>query len=227
MTGFLLPFNSSQAWFCPAVRVITPIHLIKTIWATSCQNQQNDCAPSNDSDQPGPSLIRVFAVRMKKAWVLSYHWVHSEDFDQTGRMPRLIWAFAGATLILLVLSWGGSFRVDLDFLTSNKRILTAGFMAFRLSISDFSFPIVWGLTFPWENCNLFIFFSRTLTCLPASRRLTAFKTSLTPKLSLSSRKASARKWSCLAQAAASARILASVESTKQVLHDMYQRRKKG
>ena len=32
------------------------------------------CAPSDDSDQPGhpPSLIRVFAVRMKKAWVLSY-----------------------------------------------------------------------------------------------------------------------------------------------------------
>ena len=32
------------------------------------------CAPSEDSDQPGhpPSLIRVFAVRLKKAWVLSY-----------------------------------------------------------------------------------------------------------------------------------------------------------
>ena len=32
------------------------------------------CAPSKDSDQPGhpPSLIRVFAVCMKKAWVLSY-----------------------------------------------------------------------------------------------------------------------------------------------------------
>ena len=31
-------------------------------------------APSEDSDQTGhlPSLIRVFAVRMKKAWVLSY-----------------------------------------------------------------------------------------------------------------------------------------------------------
>ena len=31
------------------------------------------CAPSEDSDQPGhlPSLIRVFAVCMKKAWVLS------------------------------------------------------------------------------------------------------------------------------------------------------------
>ena len=34
-------------------------------WAASWQNQQSDCAPSEDSDQPGhpPSLIRVFAVR--------------------------------------------------------------------------------------------------------------------------------------------------------------------
>ena len=31
------------------------------------------CAPSEDSDQPGHQrLIRVFAVRMKKVWVLSY-----------------------------------------------------------------------------------------------------------------------------------------------------------
>ena len=46
----------------------------KDIWAVTWQNQQSDCEPSEDSDQPGhpPSLIRVFAVRMKKAWVLSY-----------------------------------------------------------------------------------------------------------------------------------------------------------
>ena len=33
-------------------------------WAASWQNRQNDCAPSNDSAQPGylPSLIRVFAL---------------------------------------------------------------------------------------------------------------------------------------------------------------------
>ena len=42
--------------------------------ATTWQNQQNECAPSEDSDQPGhlPRLIRVFAVRMKKPWILSY-----------------------------------------------------------------------------------------------------------------------------------------------------------
>ena len=46
---------------------------LKNIWATT-QNQQNGCAPSEDSDQPGypPSLISVFAVRMKKHWALGY-----------------------------------------------------------------------------------------------------------------------------------------------------------
>ena len=69
-----------------------------------------ECAPSEDSNQPGhpPSLIRV-RCPMKEAWVLSYPLRASEDFDQTGRMPRLIWVFAGLTVILLVLSWGGSY----------------------------------------------------------------------------------------------------------------------
>ena len=44
------------------------------IWAATWQNQQSDCASSEDSDQPWhpPSLIRVFAVHMKKALVISY-----------------------------------------------------------------------------------------------------------------------------------------------------------
>ena len=32
----------------------------------------------------------------------------SEESDQTGRIPRLIWVFARRTSTLLVLSWGGS-----------------------------------------------------------------------------------------------------------------------
>ena len=43
-------------------------------WAASWQTNKMACAPSEDSDQPGhpPSLIRVFAVRLKKARILSY-----------------------------------------------------------------------------------------------------------------------------------------------------------
>ena len=41
------------------------------------------------TDQPRhvPSLITVFTVCMKKAWVLSYPLSASEDSDQTGQMP--------------------------------------------------------------------------------------------------------------------------------------------
>ena len=42
--------------------------------------------PSEDSDQTGhpPSLIRVFAVRMKKLGSLATHWAHSEDWSDSG-----------------------------------------------------------------------------------------------------------------------------------------------
>ena len=43
----------------------------------------------------------------RKLGSLATHWVHSEDSDQTGRMPKLIWVFAGGTLIFVgfVMSW--------------------------------------------------------------------------------------------------------------------------
>ena len=40
---------------------------------------------------------------------LATGWAYSKDSDQTGRMPRLIWVFAGCTVILLVLSWDVSY----------------------------------------------------------------------------------------------------------------------
>ena len=45
----------------------------------------------------------------RKHGYLATQWAHIEDSDQTGRMPRLIWVFAGRTLILLVLSCRGSY----------------------------------------------------------------------------------------------------------------------
>ena len=55
-------------------RCLPETHGTDSKWAATWQNQQNDCAPSEDSDQPWhpPSLIRVFAGCTKKAWVLSY-----------------------------------------------------------------------------------------------------------------------------------------------------------
>ena len=38
------------------------------------KNNKITCAPSIDSDQPGhlPNVIKVFAVHLKKVWVLNY-----------------------------------------------------------------------------------------------------------------------------------------------------------
>ena len=80
----------SFGWFCHVAA-----HIVKTVtetnkilWQTWTSRNVKDqiyelphdkinkmiCAPSEDSDQPGhpPSLIRVFAVRLKRAWALSY-----------------------------------------------------------------------------------------------------------------------------------------------------------
>ena len=108
--NFYHVWDDQPLWMNNYIFPYAPTYEPTNIWAASWQNQQSECAPSEDSDQPGHplSLIRVFAVRMKKAWTLT-HWVHSEDSGQTGRIPRLIWVFAGRTATLLVLSRGGSF----------------------------------------------------------------------------------------------------------------------
>ena len=54
------------------------------------------CAPSEGSDQPG----QVDQSSQCTQWVANYpSFLHadSEDSDQTGLMPRLIWTFAGRT----------------------------------------------------------------------------------------------------------------------------------
>ena len=55
----------------------------------------------------------VWSESLLSAWrklgpLATTHWAHSEDSDQTGRIPRLIWVFTGRTVTLLVLSRGGS-----------------------------------------------------------------------------------------------------------------------
>ena len=71
---FLYPQSAKSFWKMHVTYILLSYDLAVIKWAASWQNQSNGCAPSEDSDQPGhpPSLIRVFAVRMKKAWVLSH-----------------------------------------------------------------------------------------------------------------------------------------------------------
>ena len=91
------------------------------------------CAPSEDSVQPGhpPSLIRVFAVRIKKAWVLSYPLSAQRRLIRLGGCTGWSESSLGAHAILLVLSWGGSnalrFNVGIVFIkviVSKRRLKT-------------------------------------------------------------------------------------------------------
>ena len=49
--------------------------------------------------RPVWSESSLSAWRKLGSWAT--HWAHSEDSDQTGRMPRLIWVFAGRTYHLV------------------------------------------------------------------------------------------------------------------------------
>ena len=75
------------------------------------------CAASEDSDQPGhpPSLIRVFAARMKKHWDISYMYTLSAQ-----RRLRSNWADAQADLRLRWAhrSFGGFVMLRLNLLST-------------------------------------------------------------------------------------------------------------
>ena len=85
---------------------------------------------------------------------LATHWAPSEDSNQTGQMPRLIWVFAGCTVILLVLSWGGSndfnwieclLNVHMNFKIFKKIITERNLSPFRNHV----FRIICGKMSSW------------------------------------------------------------------------------
>ena len=63
-----------KIWFGYSLYGKAGYHHKKTYEPAHDKTNKMACAPSEDSDQPGhpPSLIRVFAICVKKAWVLSY-----------------------------------------------------------------------------------------------------------------------------------------------------------
>ena len=93
-------------------------------WASSCENGTYHVTLSLLMTKPTKWHVRpvmtqislgirpVWSETLLSPWrklrSLANHWAHSENSDQTGQMPRLIWIFAGCTVILLVLLWGSS-----------------------------------------------------------------------------------------------------------------------
>ena len=80
------------------------------------QNQQNEYAPSEDSDQ---AIRPVWSESsLCTQWVAKdpmFLHADNEDSDQTGRVPRLIWVFAGRThfvgLVVSQLIWFRKLKV--------------------------------------------------------------------------------------------------------------------
>ena len=102
----LLLGAQSFCWFCHEVAHIALDLLPKS--------NKMACEHSEDSDQPGhpPSLIRVFAVCMKKAWVLSYPLSTQQrlwsDWADAQADMSLRWAhshFVGFVMRRLILLW--------------------------------------------------------------------------------------------------------------------------
>ena len=92
---FIMLKQTGKPWW----QCFKSIPAVTIKWATAQQNQQNDlCAQrrlrsawaSIQSDQSSLSIWRNLGP-------LATHWAHNEDSDQTGRMPTLIWVFAGCT----------------------------------------------------------------------------------------------------------------------------------
>ena len=123
---------------------------IKLAWTYDPQHGKTNeitCAPSEDLDEPGhpPSLIRVFAVRMKKSWVLSYPMsaqrrLWSDWMDAWSESSR------GAQVILLVLSYGGSYSNTTRMATSSASSILSRAQQLISWPSQFYSDHVW-----WDN----------------------------------------------------------------------------
>ena len=86
---------------------------IKVIELPHDKTSKMVCVPSKDSDQPGhlPSLIRVFTVHSVGSWAPNVSSCGQQILwsDWVDGRPGWSESSLGAKIILLVLSWGGSF----------------------------------------------------------------------------------------------------------------------
>ena len=71
---------------------------VMSTWSTYMrQNQQNDLCAQQRLRSAWASAQSDQSLRCPHEKTLATHWAHCKDSDQTGRMPRLIWVFAGHT----------------------------------------------------------------------------------------------------------------------------------
>ena len=141
--------DPDKVWVYTVCPDLTVLIFRIIIWVTAWQTNKMTCAPSKDSYMPGhqPSLIRVFAVRMKKHWAFKYllsaQWRLWSDWANTRANQSLWWAHmsfcwfyraAARMVLLMVLQWW----VRLQKLASEKKIFECFFFflqKFSLSVA--------------------------------------------------------------------------------------------
>ena len=144
---FLNPIYMGILFICSCIHVPW-IFESECIWAATWQNQQNGCVPSEDSDQPGhpPSLIRVFAVRMKKHWVLSY----------ALSAQRRLWSDWADAQADLSLRWAHSHFVG--FVTRRLILKTPDLKVLKIELNErymlFNRFLSWHPRHPFFPCHL-------------------------------------------------------------------------
>ena len=120
-------------------------------------DKTNKMAVRPATTQISLGIYPVWSESLLSAWrktgSLAIHWAHSEDSDQTGRMPRLIWVTAGRTLTLLVLSCGGS-NYNLQLQTC--RIICHALYLYIYQISKSKPGDLQGLLFGPRQANLLL-----------------------------------------------------------------------
>ena len=102
----------------------------------------------------------VWSESLLSAWrklgSLATHWVHSKDSDQTEPMLRLIWVFAGRTVILLVLSWHSSCMLIHStggVMAIGLKLPLAPYIVFSNS-QDSGETVMWMHRLALESCSL-------------------------------------------------------------------------
>ena len=108
------------------------VRIVSDLLDQSCRNELRHDKTNKVSVPPAKAQISlgirpIWSESSLSAWrnlrSLAVHWMHSEDWSDWA-MPRLIWVFAGRTLILLVLSSHGSNITPINNIVRQKTMIS-------------------------------------------------------------------------------------------------------
>ena len=119
-------------WCCESVASLTDLKIVPYSSPSEMTFNMNHDKTSKVTVRPAKTQISLGIHPVWSESLLCAEWVvkdpsflhaDNKDSDQTGRMPRLIWVFAGCTVTLLVLSCCGSYTLFFLWINCFIRLL--------------------------------------------------------------------------------------------------------